>query len=189
MIAAKPDDETQRLIVVRSYRFPDSNPQEALDDIVLLARHICECPIATISVIEEFRQLYIAQVGMVLKETPRDIAFCSHTILEKNTVIVPDATKDRRFSDNPVVTGEPFVRFYAGVPLINAHGFALGTICVVDTKPRVLSFEQVWALESLRKHVVAHLELRRTSLRLEQALEEVAWLRKRVVPERLNGTA
>ena len=182
MIAAKPDDETQRLIVVRSYRFDEANPQAALDEIVQLARRICQCPIATISVIEESRQLYIAQVGMALKETPRDIAFCAHTILKKNTVIVSDATKDPRFADNPVVTGEPFVRFYAGVPLINSGGFALGTICVVDTKPRELTFEQVWALESLRRHVVAHLELRRTSKRLEQALEEIAWLRRRQVP-------
>jgi GAF domain-containing protein len=182
MIATIPEDETQRLMVVRSYQLPDSSPQDALDDIVRLARTICECPIATISIIEEPRQLYIAQVGMAMKETPRDIAFCAHTILEKNTVLVPDATKDPRFADNPVVTGEPYVRFYAGVPLMNAHGFALGTICVVDTKPRHLSNEQVWALESLRKHVVAHLELRRMAMRLEQALEEVAWLRRRLAP-------
>jgi GAF domain-containing protein len=182
MIAALPEDETQRLMVVRSYQLSDSSPQEALDNIVRLARTICDCPIATISVIEESRQLYIAQVGMAMKETPRDIAFCAHTILEKNTVIVPDATKDPRFADNPVVTGDPYVRFYAGVPLVNAHGFALGTICVVDTKPRHLSNEQIWALESLRGHVVAHLELRRTMLRLEQALEEVAWLRRRLAP-------
>jgi GAF domain-containing protein len=101
MIAALPDDETQRLMVVRSYQLADSSPQEALEDIVRLARTICDCPIATISVIEESRQLYIAQVGMAMKETPRDIAFCSHTILERSTVIVPDATKDPRFADNP----------------------------------------------------------------------------------------
>lgn len=185
MIAALPEDETQRLIVVRSYQLPDSGPQQALDDIVRLARMICECPIATISIIEEARQLYIAQVGMTMRETPRDIAFCAHTILEKHTVIVPDATKDPRFADNPVVMGDPYVRFYAGVPMLNAHGFALGTICVVDTKPRHLSADQIWALESLGKHAVAHLELRRGAMRLEQAQEEVAWLRRRLAPATL----
>ena len=101
MIAAKPDDETQRLIVVRSYRLDAEAPQDTLDEIVHLARHICGCPIATISVIEESRQLYIAQVGMELKETPRDVAFCAHTILGKRMLIVPDATQDPRFADNP----------------------------------------------------------------------------------------
>jgi GAF domain-containing protein len=182
MIAALPEDEVQRLIVVRSYKIPDADPQEALDEIVYLACQICECPIATVSLIEEFRQRYIAQKGMDVKETPRDIAFCAHTILQKEVVLVPDATRDPRFSDNPVVTGPPHVRFYAGVPLINAGGFALGTLCVVDTKPRELTFEQVWVLESLRKHAVAHLELRRTSMRLEQALEEISWLRRRMNP-------
>jgi GAF domain-containing protein len=180
MIAELPKDETQRLIVLRSYRIPDSVPQNALDEIVHLVAQICQCPIATISLIEEFRQRYIAQVGMAMKETPRDIAFCAHTILKKVIVIVPDATKDPRFADNPVVTGEPHVRFYAGVPLLNVDGFALGTLCVVDTEPRELTFEQVWALESLCKHAVAHLELRRTGLRLNEALEEIAWLRRRM---------
>lgn len=115
MRAALPEDETQRLIVVHSYRLADFTSQEALDEIVKLAAHICSCPIATISVIEESRQVYLSRIGMSATETPRDIAFCSHTILEKSTIIVPDATQDPRFADNPVVTGEPYVRFYAGV--------------------------------------------------------------------------
>jgi GAF domain-containing protein len=180
MIAGIPEDEPERLRALRSYYLEENGEHGVLDEIVHLAQHICQCPIATISVIEEFRQRYIAQLGMVLKETPRDFAFCAHTIVEKSMVVVPDTRLDHRFFDNPVVTGPPHVRFYAGVPLINEDGFALGTLCVVDTKPRELSFEQIWALESLRKHIVTHLELRRTSIKLGEALQEIALLRRQL---------
>ncbi len=181
MIALKPEDETQRLSAVRAYRLTDAALPVELDEIVHLARYICQCPIATVSIIEEFRQCFIAKVGLVLQETPRDVAFCAHTILEKKTLIVPDATKDPRFSDNPLVTADPHLRFYAGVPLINADGCALGTLCVLDKETRSLNFDQVWALESLRKHVVAHLELRRTSMQLKEAMDEIAHLRRNAV--------
>jgi GAF domain-containing protein len=176
--ALKPPDEEQRLAALRSYPFLTSDGQEELEAITHLACFICECPIATISIIEEFEQRYVAEVGLNENQTVRELAFCAHTILQKEMLVVKDATQDERFADHPSVTSPPHVRFYAGLPLINSEGYALGTLCVVDVKPRELSFEQVWALESLRKHIIAHLELRRTALRLEEARNEIEIMRK-----------
>jgi GAF domain-containing protein len=189
MKASIPLNEAERLAAVRSYEIVDTAPEEAFNDITHLASYICQCPIATISIIEEHRQWYKAAMGINMDETPRGMAFCSHTILQTEMLVVSDATKDSRFADNPAVTKAPFVRFYAGLPLINPEGFALGTLCVVDTKPRELTFEQVWALESLRRHVVAHLELRRTALQLEEAKREIAVLQDVLTTVELQETA
>jgi signal transduction histidine kinase/ActR/RegA family two-component response regulator len=175
MKAPLPDNEEARLRSLQLYDILDTLPEKAFDEITLLAAHICGCPIATVSIIERERQWYKSRVGMDATETPREIAFCSHTINQSELLIVPDTYRDKRFSDNPVVTGGPKVRFYAGAPLINKDGFGLGTLCVVDIKPRDLTSEQTAALEALSRHVVILLELRRAEKEvhhLNDALEQ-----------------
>jgi signal transduction histidine kinase/CheY-like chemotaxis protein len=170
MKAPLPENESERLQALRLYNILDTLPEEAFDEITQLAAHICGCPIATVSIIDAQRQWYKSRVGLDLVETPRDMAFCAHTILDAKPLIVEDVTLDARFADNPVVTGGPKVRFYAGVPLTNKDGFALGTLCVVDLVTRQMSREQTAALEALSRHVVTHLELRRALI--ERSLAE-----------------
>jgi signal transduction histidine kinase/CheY-like chemotaxis protein len=173
MIAPLPANEVERLRALGLYQILDTLPDAAFDEITQLAAHICGCPIATISIIDENRQWYKSKVGLDLVETPRDMAFCAHTILQDKPLVVEDTTQDPRFSDNPVVTGDPNVRFYAGIPLTNKDGFALGTLCVVDLKTRQLSPEQTLALEALSRHVVTHLELRRALIERSAAEAQV----------------
>jgi signal transduction histidine kinase len=185
MKAPIPANEVDRLRAIQLYDILDSLPEKAFDEITQLAAHICGCPIATVSIIAENRQWYKSKVGMDAEETPRDIAFCAHTINQSELLVVPDTFKDARFSDNPVVIDGPKVRFYAGAPLINKEGFGLGTLCVVDLRPRELTADQTGALETLSRHVVIMLELRRAErevLHLNNGLE------KRVVErtEQLN---
>jgi signal transduction histidine kinase/CheY-like chemotaxis protein len=173
MKAPLPANEAQRLESLRFYQILDTEPEAVYDEITQLAAYICQCPIATISVIEKDRQWYKARLGMDLKETPREISFCAHTIVGQTPLVVEDTTLDARFADNPVVKNDPHVRFYAGVPLIDKEGCALGTLCVVDRQPRQLSKEQTVALEALARHVVTHLELRRALIERRLAEEEV----------------
>jgi signal transduction histidine kinase len=156
-----PSNESERVRALQLYDILDTLPEKAFDEITQLAAHICGCPIATVSIIEENRQWYKSRVGMDAVETPRDIAFCSHTICQNDLLVVPDTLDDERFATNPVVVEGPKVRFYAGAPLINKEGYGLGTLCVVDLVPRDLTNEQVTALEALSRHVVILLELRR----------------------------
>jgi GAF domain-containing protein len=137
-----PVDELARLAALRSYRILDTDPEQGFDDLALLASQICGTPIAFIALIDENRQWFKARVGFNLKETTRSVAFCSHTIQQTDLLVVPDALGDERFRDNPLVTGEPHIRFYAGAPLITREGEALGTLCVVDRVPRTLTDEQ-----------------------------------------------
>jgi signal transduction histidine kinase/ActR/RegA family two-component response regulator len=173
MKASLPENEKGRLEALKHYEILDTLPEGEFDEITQVAAHICGCPIATVSIIAEQRQWYKSRVGLDLVETPRDLAFCAHTILDNKLLVVEDTTQDPRFSDNPVVTQNPNVRFYAGMPLTNKDGFALGTLCVVDLKPRRLSTEQAMALEALSRHVVTHLELRRVLLERAKAEAEV----------------
>jgi hypothetical protein len=129
-----------------------------------------------ISLVDEARQWFKSKVGLEQQQTSRNVAFCAHAILQNEPFIVRDATKDRRFADNALVTGEPHVRFYAGIPLINPEGLALGTLCVVDHQPRLLSAAQQEALRALSRQVMALLELRRVSAHLADALEHVKTL-------------
>jgi len=131
-----------------------------------LAAHICEAPIALISLVGEDRQWFKAKVGLEMAETPRDISFCGHALHQRDLFIVRDATQDERFADNPMVTGEPGVRFYAGAPLVNGDDAPLGTLCVIDRVPRTLTQAQQQALRVLARQVMTHLDLRRDTRRL-----------------------
>lgn len=168
--AMLPANEPERLQALRRYEILDTAPEQEFDDIVLLASRICEAPIATISLVDENRQWFKSKVGTELKETSRDIAFCAHGILQADVFVVKDAAQDERFADNPLVTGESRVRFYAGAPLIAEGGQSLGMLCVNDHIPRELTDEQKQSLQALSRQVVAQLELRRKIRQLEQTI-------------------
>jgi len=176
MKAPLPTNEVERLAALKEYHILDTGTEQSYDDITTLAAHICEVPIAMISLVDEVRQWFKSRVGLEQQQTSRDVAFCAHAILQNEPFIVGDATKDRRFADNALVTGEPYIRFYIGIPLINPEGLALGTLCVVDHQPRQLSAAQQEALQALSRQVMALLELRRVSARLAEALDNVKTL-------------
>ncbi|KYC40586.1 hypothetical protein WA1_26065 [Scytonema hofmannii PCC 7110] len=156
-----PQNELQRLAALRRYQILDTACEAAFDDLTRLAAQICGTPIALISLVDEYRQWFKAKVGLDVESTPRDIAFCSHAILQPNDIlIVPDAQLDTRFATNPLVTSAPCIRFYAGAPLVTPEGYTLGTLCVIDFVPRQISSEQVEALRTLSRQVIAQLELR-----------------------------
>ena len=167
-----PATEAARLEGLRRYGILDTPAEEGFDNLALLASQICGTPIAAISIVDRDRQWFKARVGLVAAETPRDVAFCSHAILGRDLMVVPDALRDTRFAENPLVTEEPRIRFYAGAPLITQDGVALGTLCVIDRVPRRLSPEQERALAALAQEVVAQFELRKLNATLEEALTQ-----------------
>jgi GAF domain-containing protein len=169
MITPVPRNETKRLKVLWQYEVLDTVPEEVFDDLTELAARICEAPIALISLVDEKRQWFKSKVGITIKETSRDASFCAYAITQNDLFIVPDATRDVRFANNPLVTSDPRIRFYAGAPLVTPDGHALGTLCVIDKVPRELRPDQKQALRILARHVVSQLELRRRSRQLAAA--------------------
>lgn len=173
MRAQTPTQEATRLEVLRQYRILDTPSESSYDDITALAAYICDVPIALISLVDCDRQWFKSKVGLEVNETSRDVSFCAHAILERETMVVHDALRDERFVDNHLVTCAPGIRFYAGVPLVTPSGQAIGTLCVIDRQPRELSETQQRTLEALARQVVTQIELRRISSQLAEALEKI----------------
>lgn len=155
----KKKEESDRVAELRRYEILDSLPETAFDDIVKIASTLCEVPISMVSLLDENRQWFKACVGLTVKETQRDIAFCDHVVRGNAPLIIEDTTLDPRFKDNPLVTAAPFLKFYAGFPLVS-RGHILGTLCIADTKPKVLSSKDSTMLEALSRQVMSQLELR-----------------------------
>jgi GAF domain-containing protein len=167
-----PKNEAARRAALASYAILDTDPEPSFDDLNHLASFICKTPIALITLIDEHRQWFKSRVGLSTEQTSRDIAFCSHAILQDDIFVVPDALQDERFRENPLVAGEPHIRFYAGVPLVNDDGYALGTLCVIDQIPRELSATEKEALKALSRLVLGQMELRRNLELLKRALND-----------------
>lgn len=162
--APLPLDEARRIQALDHLQILDSLPEQAFDDIVELASVVCGTPIALVSLIDDQRQWFKACIGLPVRETHRDQAFCAHAILEPDQLlIVEDAALDERFANNPLVLSEPFIRFYAGAPIVTDQGHALGTVCVIDTVARTLDARQVGALTALARQTAALLQLRELS--------------------------
>ncbi|MDB9524924.1 GAF domain-containing sensor histidine kinase [Oscillatoria sp. CS-180] len=179
-----PDNEIERLAALNEYDILDSLPEQYYDDLTQLAAYICETPIALISFLDRDRQWFKSRYGLTKTETPREYAFCAHSILKPNALfIVSDATQDERFYQNPLVTGAPNIRFYAGASLMSPKGLPLGTICVIDRVPRQLTPQQEESLWALGRQVMAQLELRVQSAQLQN---EKATLQRTL--ERLTTT-
>lgn len=159
MTSASSATETLRLAKLQDYGILDTPPELAYDDIAKLAAYICQAPIALVSLIDAKRQWFKATVGLDVAETSRSVAFCTHTIQSKDLMVVEDARHDPLFRHNPLVVGAPYIRFYAGAPLITSDGHALGSLCVIDYQPRRLTPEQLQALERLSRQVMAQMEL------------------------------
>lgn len=176
-----PSNEVERLAALRRYSILDTLPERDFNDLTSLAARICGTPMALVTLVDADRQWFKAKVGTEATETSRDVAFCAHTILQSDLLIVQDATLDLRFASNPLVVGPPHIRFYAGAPLITPDGHALGTLCVVDTVPHELTIDQANALRALSRQVMAQLELRRTRADLESAF----WEERGAVAERV----
>ncbi len=172
-IAPWPANEQERLAALRKYDILDTEPEAAFESMVHLASYICQTPIAAISLVDENRQWFKAIAGLDAKETSRDVAFCAHTILQDETMIIRDAQEDERFFDNPLVTSAPGIRFYAGVPLVTSQGYHLGTLCVIDRIPRVLGAAQLEAVKTLADNVMAHLDLRLSHKLIRQHVSDL----------------
>lgn len=169
-----PPNETQRLDALRGACILDTQPEAAFDDLTRLAAQICGTPLAAISLVDADRQWFKSILGIdqEIDEIPRREGFCSHTILQTDVFVVADAREDVRFQNNPVVCGEPHLRFYAGAPLLSSDGHALGALCVMDQVPRRLTAEQITALAMLARQVSGQIELTRRMARQEQLAAE-----------------
>src|ERR1700730_13362138 len=165
-----PPNEADRLRALRSYRILDTKPEERFDELTQLAALICGVPISLIPLVDSHRPWFKKACGLAFQETPRAQAFCTHAIMQPEMFVVPDAAKDEGFAQNPLVTGDLHIRFYAGAPLATRDGHLLGTLCVIDHQPHTLTDAQTKALEILSRLVVANFELRRDLQELKDAL-------------------
>ena len=172
-------NETDRLAALYGLNILDSEPEKDFDDIVALASAVCGVPMSLVSLIDTDRQWFKARIGTDLTETSRDLSFCAHAILGKDLLVVPDARHDGRFADHPAVAIDDGVRFYAGAPLITTDGYALGTLCVVDSEPRRMDVEQLQALRALARQVTSQLELRRYAVALANTTARLQELERR----------
>jgi PAS domain S-box-containing protein len=171
-----PINEAERLLALKDLKVLDTTPELQLDDVTLLASKICGTPIALISLVDENRQWFKSHFGLDATETPREIAFCAHAINMDSTLIVEDAHNDSRFSGNPLVVGAPYVRFYAGSQLTTSSGYNIGTLCVIDHSPKVLTPDQILSLEALARQVILNFEfksLERKMFEREKFLGEI----------------
>jgi GAF domain-containing protein len=169
-----PANEAERLLTLRSYKILDTKPEERFDELTRLAALICGVPISLISLIDTDRQWFKSRFGLDLQETPRAQAFCTHAIMQPEMFVVPDASKDERFAQNPLVTGDLHIRFYAGAPLAARDGHVLGTLCVIDREPHTLTEAQKDALKIVGQLVIATMELRNDLRELKDALAREA---------------
>ncbi len=172
MRALLPANETERLEALRRCGILDTDPEPTFDEIATLAGQLCATPMALVSLVDADRQWFKARVGLPVCETPRDVSFCAHTLVDNQTLVVGDTLQDTRFAGNPLVTSDPNIRFYAGVPLTLDGGLTVGTLCVLDRVPRELSPAQLAALGMLARQVTTELGLRRalSLARAERAL-------------------
>lgn len=183
-----PAHEDERLAALRRYDILDTAPETVFDDLVHLATFVTGSPIATFTLIDAQRQWFKSQIGMANQETVRDVAFCGYTILQDEVLVVPDATQDPRFSDNPLVIEAPGIRFYAGVPVRSREGMNIGTVCVIDHQPRrALLDHQRAALEAIARQAAALLELRRTAAELADVSRELCPECQRMHRARTSG--
>lgn len=163
-----PANEIERLTALRFYEILDTEPEAEFDDLTRLAACICDTPIALVTLVDVSRQWFKSRLGLAVPETSREVAFCAHTILGDDVLEVPNALEDQRFADNPLVSGSPDIRFYAGAPLRTVDGFNLGTVCVIDRVPRKLDERQRDALRTISHQVVHLLELRIGAMRIDR---------------------
>lgn len=168
--APTPQDDRQRLDALLSYKILDSEPEKDFDDITRLAAEICDTPVSVITLLDQDRQWFKSKIGLELEQTPRDVSFCGHAIQRPNeNFIIENALDDERFRDNPLVTDGLKIRSYAGVPLVDPSGYALGTLCVIDSRAKKLEPYQVKALEKLANQVTKLLELRKNNYKLVES--------------------
>ncbi|MET1757185.1 sensor domain-containing diguanylate cyclase [Novosphingobium sp. RD2P27] len=183
-------DELARVAALQRLAVLDTGPEEPFENIVALVRAVLAVPMAAVSLLDEDRQWFKARSGVAVPETPREISFCTHTINQRDPLVIPDAIKDRRFADNPMVVGEPGIRAYAGVPLRTADGYNVGSLCAVDTRPREFGSAEIAMLSAFARVVVDQLELRRIAGRdqltgaltrrgfIESAMQEIERFRR-----------
>lgn len=169
------DQESRRQNALREYQIMDTAPEQDFDEITQIASQICGTPISLITLLDEQRQWFKSHHGLDTTETPREQAFCAHAIQQPDQImIVENPTEDPRFRDNPLVTGDLHIRFYAGAPLVNAEGLSLGTLCVIDQQPHSLTEQQVAALKALANQAMAQMELRKKVQELKEANEDMS---------------
>lgn len=174
-----PENEKERLDALRSLRLLDTPPEEQFDRITRLATRVFEVPISTLTLVDAEREWFKSCQGLPRKEGERAISFCGHALVEDDMLVVPDATKDPRFADNPMVVGEPHIRFYAGVPIKDMNGFRIGVFCIKDREPRAFSDEDTQLLRDLAEWAMLEIRL----IQLQEALVRNERLRKVIEDE------